>query len=164
MPGNSKYLKFCDKIITRSITLEMGKDYDRVYAKRSSICPNGSRVIPSDLHDLLVVPFDGRPIPILSDTPELLPLLAEPGRCGLSLIGEPIPDLILAGVTCPKSQEDDVNWLSVDDDSAYCGNRAVMSGFGRNDPVTWKTEFKSDHEARQALPGQIAAWVKQIAN
>ena len=87
-------------------------------------CPDGSRVVRAGLHNLLVVPFEGEPIPIPSDPPELLPLLAESGRCGLSLVGEPVPDLSLEGVVCPKCKEDDVNWLSVEDDSknAHCDN------------------------------------------
>jgi len=99
----------------------------RVYAKGKFYlikCPDGTRVVRADLHDLLVVPFEGRSMPILSDPPELLSLLAESGRCGLSLVGEPVPDSSLAGVICPKCNEDDVNWLSVEDDSenAHCDN------------------------------------------
>jgi hypothetical protein len=61
-------------------------------------CPEGSRIIRrSDragtekaiLHDVLVVPFEGEEIPIPADPPGLLPLLAESGRCGLSLVREP---------------------------------------------------------------------------
>jgi hypothetical protein len=99
----------------------------RVYANGKFYlieCPDGSRVVRADLHDVLVFPFEGQPISIPSDPPELLPLLAESGRCGLSLVGEPVPDLSLAGVSCPNCQEDDVNWLSVADDSenAHCDN------------------------------------------
>jgi hypothetical protein len=88
-------------------------------------CPEGSRIIRrSDriapgggfLLDLIVVPFRGKDIPIPADPPALLPLLAEVGRCGLSLVGEPMPDFRLAGVACPECGEHDVNWLSVEDD------------------------------------------------
>jgi uncharacterized metal-binding protein (TIGR02443 family) len=89
-------------------------------------CPQGTRVVRcwgrSDGHDLLVVPFEGREIRIPADPSELLPLLAESGRCGLSLIGDPEPELRLAGAACPNCAEDDVNWLSVEDGSetAHC--------------------------------------------
>jgi Zn ribbon nucleic-acid-binding protein len=48
------------------------------------------------------------------------------GHCDLSLVGEPVPDVNLAGVVCPNCNEDDVSWLSVEDDSNiahcdYCG-------------------------------------------
>jgi hypothetical protein len=89
-------------------------------------CPEGSRIIRrSDriapgggfLPDLIVVPFGGKEIAIPADPPALLPLLAEAGRCGLSLVGEPIPDFRLAGVACPCCGECDVNWLSVEGSS-----------------------------------------------
>ena len=96
-------------------------------------CPDGTTVVrclaPSvpggpGSHDLVVVPFRGEAISIPADPPELLPLLAESGRCGLSLVGEPVPDVNLAGVVCPSCNEDDVSWLSVEDDSklAHCDN------------------------------------------
>jgi hypothetical protein len=55
-----------------------------------------------------------------------LPLLAESGQCGLSLVGEPTPNVNLAGVVCPNSNEDDVSWMSVEEGSQiahcdYCG-------------------------------------------
>jgi Zn ribbon nucleic-acid-binding protein len=84
-------------------------------------CPQGTRVIRcwghSDGHDHLVVPFEGREIRIPADPSELLPLLAESGRGGLSLIGDPEPEMMLAGAACPNCGEDDVNWLSVEDGS-----------------------------------------------
>jgi uncharacterized metal-binding protein (TIGR02443 family) len=49
-------------------------------------------------------------------------LLAEAGLCGLSLISGPKPAMILAGAVCPNCGEDDVAWLSLEDDSetAHC--------------------------------------------
>jgi Zn ribbon nucleic-acid-binding protein len=98
-------------------------------------CPEASRIVRrSDriarrggfLPDLIVVPFGRKEIPIPADPPELLPLLAEAGRFGLSLAGEPMPDFRLAGVACPGCGERDVNWLSVEDaferiHCDYCG-------------------------------------------
>ncbi len=87
-------------------------------------CPQGTRVIrcwgqpaPVDTgeHDVLMVPFDGREIRIPADPSDLPPLLAEARLCGLSLIGDPQPGLMLAGAACPKCGEDDVDWLSVED-------------------------------------------------
>ena len=89
-------------------------------------CPQGSGVVRCwghpDGHDHLVVPFEGREIRIPADPSELLPLLAESGRCGLSLIGDPGPEMMLAGAACPNCGEDDVTWLSVEDGSetAHC--------------------------------------------
>lgn len=94
-------------------------------------CPRGTRAIrcwgqsalvdPGD-HDLLMVPFEGREIRIPADPSELLPLLAEAGLCGLSLIGGPQPAMMLAGAACPECGENDVNWLSVEDgdEMAHC--------------------------------------------
>ena len=50
-----------------------------------------------EAQDLLIVPFEGREIRIPADPSELLPLLAESGRCGLSLIGDAEPGMMLAG-------------------------------------------------------------------
>ena len=89
-------------------------------------CPEGTRVVrhavqshrdAAESHDILVVPFQGQELTIPSDPPLLLPLLAESGRCGLSLVGEPVPAASLAGAVCPNCKEGDVSWLSVDDDS-----------------------------------------------
>ena len=98
-------------------------------------CPDGTRVVrdvqpvsaAADSHDRLIVPFEGREIAIPADPPELLPLLAESGRFGISLVGEPMPDVNLVGAVCPNCNEDDVSWLSVDDESTiahcdYCGS------------------------------------------
>jgi hypothetical protein len=96
-------------------------------------CPHGSRVVPclalslpdrADAHDHLLVPVEGMEIAIPADPPELLPLLADAGRFGLTLVGEPVPDVSLAGTVCPNCNEDDVSWLSVDDGSniAHCDN------------------------------------------
>ena len=98
-------------------------------------CPEGTRLVrrseqPADggavLHDHLVVPLDGKEIRIPADPPELLPMLAETGKFGVSLVGEPEPDERLAGASCPGCGQDDVNWLQVRDGSEtvhcdYCG-------------------------------------------
>ena len=85
-------------------------------------CSEQPALVGSDGHDLLVVPFEGQEIRIPADPAELLPLLAESGRCGLSLIGGPEPGMMLAGAVCPNCSEDEVNWLSVEDNSetAHC--------------------------------------------
>ena len=94
-------------------------------------CPPGTRVIrcwrqpapvdPGD-HDLLMVPFEGREIRIPAEPSELLPLLAEAGLCGLSLIGGPEPTMMLVGAACPNCGEDDLDWLSMEDgaETAHC--------------------------------------------
>ncbi|WZP00389.1 hypothetical protein EP7_002030 [Isosphaeraceae bacterium EP7] len=52
-------------------------------------CPPGSRVVrEASSYDLLIVPFGEKDVPISSEPEELLPLLADAGRCGLSLVGE----------------------------------------------------------------------------
>jgi predicted RNA-binding Zn-ribbon protein involved in translation (DUF1610 family) len=89
-------------------------------------CPEGTRLVrrsekPSDGEsvpcDHLVVPLNGEEVRIPADPPELLPMLAESGNFGVSLVGKPVPDVRLAGIVCPKCGEDDVNWLQVRDDS-----------------------------------------------
>jgi hypothetical protein len=86
-------------------------------------CPEGSRIIRRShriapgggfLPDLFVVPFGEKEVSIPADPPALLPLLAEAGRCGLSLVGVPRPDASLEGAVCPWCGECDVNWLSVE--------------------------------------------------
>ena len=110
-------------------------------------CPEGTRVVcRSDSpiggdavpHDHLVVPLNGKQVRIPVDPPELLPLLAESGRCGLSLIGEPEPDARLAGVACPECGERDVNCLSVEDDaaSAHCDRCGADFEASRDEIVT----------------------------
>ena len=105
-------------------------------------CPQGTWVVRCSAppavvepfgHDLLVVPFEGREIRIPADPSELLPLLAESGRCGLSLIGDPEPEMRLAGAVCPNCGEDDVNWLSVEygSETAHCDR--CESDFGLTD-------------------------------
>ncbi len=81
-------------------------------------CPEGTTVFrrPGP-HDLLLVPFEGQTLRIPADPHELLPLLAESGRFGLSLAGEPEADEWLAGATCPECGEADVAWLQADEDS-----------------------------------------------
>jgi Zn ribbon nucleic-acid-binding protein len=100
-------------------------------------CPHGTRVIrcwgQPDGHDLLMVPFEGREIRIPADPAELLPMLAESGRCGLSLIGDPEPEMMLAGAACPDCGENDVNWLSVEDDSETAHCDRCGSDFGLPD-------------------------------
>jgi hypothetical protein len=96
-------------------------------------CPAGARVVRGDSHsesgsegadDLLIVPFQGRELSIPADPPELLPLLAESGRCGLALVREPMPNESLAGAECPRCDGEDVRWFSVDEGSsiAHCAN------------------------------------------
>ena len=93
--------------------------------------PEGSRLVRgSDRlgHDVVIVPFEGREIAIAAHPPELLPLLAESGRCGLATVGEPEPDARLAGLACPGCGERDLHWLALDEDDAMahcdrCGAR-----------------------------------------
>ena len=81
-------------------------------------CPEGTTVVRcSGAHDFLLVPFNGQTLRIPADPPGLLPLLAESGRFGLSLVGEPVPDNWLAGAACPQCGEADVTWLQTYDDS-----------------------------------------------
>jgi ribosomal protein S27E len=92
------------------------------------LCPEGTRVVrrteqPPDaevvLHDHLVVPLKGKEVRIPADPPELLPLLAETGNFGVSLVREPEPDGSLAGVSCPGCGETDVAWLQLQDESEW---------------------------------------------
>ena len=94
-------------------------------------CPEGTRVVrrseqPADgeavPHDHLVVPLNGKEVRIPADPPELLPLLAESGNFGITLVGEPVPDMRLAGVVCPECGETDVNWLQLREgsESVHC--------------------------------------------
>ena len=82
-------------------------------------CPEGTRLVRRTSGgeavkcDHLVVPLNGEEIVIPADPPELLPMLAESGNFGIKLVGEPVPDVTLTGVVCPKCSEDDVNWLQV---------------------------------------------------
>jgi ribosomal protein S27E len=87
-------------------------------------CPEGTRVVRRTdqtadgeeiLHDLLVVPLKGREIRIPADPPELLPMLAETGNFGVTLVGEPEPEMRLDGVSCPGCGEADVAWLQLGD-------------------------------------------------
>ena len=83
--------------------------------------------------DRLIVPFEGEVIPIPADPPELLPLLAESGRFGLTLDGEPEPDLRLAGASCPGCGEDDVTWLVFEDQTerVHCDRCSADFGLAR---------------------------------
>src|SRR3954468_15881434 len=85
-------------------------------------CPEGSRVVRNPdqsadgraaLHDHLVVPLNGKEVRIPADPPELLPLLAETGNFGITMVGEPVPDMRLAGLSCPGCAETDVTWLQL---------------------------------------------------
>lgn len=82
-------------------------------------CPEGTRLVPRSEDtqptpcDYLVVPLNDKEVRIPADPPELLPMLAESGNFGISLVGEPVADVRLTGVVCPKCGEDDVNWLQV---------------------------------------------------
>jgi hypothetical protein len=76
-------------------------------------CPDGTRVVrcatpvfdSADTHDHLVVPFRGQELTIPADPPELLPLLADAGQYGLSLVGEPLPTTDLVGAVCPNCKD-----------------------------------------------------------
>jgi Zn ribbon nucleic-acid-binding protein len=87
-------------------------------------CPEGSRIERRSVQaggggaytqDRLIVPWAGEEIAIPAEPVELLPMLAESGRCGLSLVGDPQPDVRLAGVACPDCGEGDENWLVLQD-------------------------------------------------
>ncbi len=94
--------------------------------------PEGSRLIRRSgrlLHDVVIVPYEGREIAIAADPPELLPLLAESGRCGLTTVGEPEPDARLAGIACPACGERDVDWLALDDEDAMAHCDRCGAGF-----------------------------------
>jgi hypothetical protein len=86
-------------------------------------CPEGTRLVRRTSGgeavkcDQLIVPLNGKELRIPADPPELLPMLAESGNFGIKLVGEPVPDVNLAGVICPECGEDDVNWLQLRDDS-----------------------------------------------
>jgi hypothetical protein len=103
-------------------------------------CPDGTRVVrdvepvsgEADSYDRLIVPFEGRELAIPADPLELLPMLAESGRFGIWLVGEPVPDVNLAGFVCPTCNEDDVSWLSVEDGSnaVHCDKCGCEFGLG----------------------------------
>src|SRR5947209_18352561 len=89
-------------------------------------CPEGTRLVRAAVdradgevaeHDHLVVPLNGKMICIPCDPPELLPLLAESGNFGVSLVGGPEPDVRLVGATCPGCGEVDVAWLQLGEGS-----------------------------------------------
>jgi hypothetical protein len=62
-----------------------------------------------------------------------LPLLADAGRFGLSVAGEPVPDVSLAGAVCPNCNEEDVSWLSVEDGSNFARRDDCGCNFGLDD-------------------------------
>ncbi len=129
--------------------------------------PEGTRVVRrSDLpadgeavpHDHLVVPMNGKEVRIPADPPELLPLLAETEKFGITLVGEPVPDVRLAGVVCPECGQDDLNWLQLREDleSAHCDGCGAE--FDSPVPTTWllqrtaKGELASKGRRRPGFP------------
>src|SRR3954454_24477714 len=88
-------------------------------------CPEGTRLVRGvdrpngdvPCHDHLIVPLNGKTIRIPADPPELLPLLAESGNFGVSLVGERDADERLAGASCPGCGEVDVAWLQLGEGS-----------------------------------------------
>ena len=117
-------------------------------------CPEGTTVVRclapfvrdgADSHDLVVVPFRGETIKIPADPPELLPLLAESGRCGLSLVSEPVPDEHLACTVSPNCDENDVRWMSVDYGSRIA--RCYFRGFDFGLKI--KPDFPKKHVNRR---------------
>jgi hypothetical protein len=88
-------------------------------------CPEGTRLVRAadrpggdvPFLDHLVVSLNGKMIRIPADPPELLPLLAETGNFGITLVGEPEPDVRLAELSCLTCGEADVTWLQVRDES-----------------------------------------------
>lgn len=107
-------------------------------------CPPGTRLVrASDAldadvaeHDHLIVPLNGKMIRIPAEPPELLPLLAESGNFGVALVGEPEPDVILAGVACPGCGEVDVAWLQLVEGSEAVRCERCGVGFGVPQTVT----------------------------
>jgi predicted RNA-binding Zn-ribbon protein involved in translation (DUF1610 family) len=94
-------------------------------------CPEGTRIVRNstfrasgkpDPCDGIIVQFNGKELRIPAEPAELLPLLAESGNLGVSLVGEPEPDVRLVGVCCPDCGETDVNWLQLRDgsESVHC--------------------------------------------
>ena len=92
-------------------------------------CPEGTAIVrQSDrldrtgafLPDLVVVRVKGRDIPIPTEPPDLLPMLAESRRFGLKLAGPARPDMYLGGAACPDCGERDLDWLWLDDDAVRC--------------------------------------------
>jgi hypothetical protein len=88
-------------------------------------CPERTRLIrrSDDTQetpcDHLVVPLRGKEIRIPADPPELLPMLAESRNLGITLVGEPEPDVRLAEVSCLTCCETDVAWLQLQDESEW---------------------------------------------
>ncbi len=74
-------------------------------------CPRGTEIVRRPGHgDHLLVSLNGKQVRILADPPELLPLLAESGNFGVTLVGEPEPDVALIGLACPACGQDDAEW------------------------------------------------------
>src|SRR4051794_14779201 len=98
-------------------------------------CPEGTEVVRlAGPDDHLVVPLRGQAIRIPADPPGLLPLLAESGNFGVSLAGEPVPDVWLAGSICPRCGEVDVAWLQVRDDPGTIHCDSCGAGFALTAP------------------------------
>jgi hypothetical protein len=104
-------------------------------------CPEGTRLVRGadrpggDLPflDHLVVPLNGKLIRIPADPPELLPLLAESGNFDVTLVGEPEPDVRLAGAACPGCGRRDLTWLQSGEGSetVHCDYRGARLGMER---------------------------------
>jgi Zn ribbon nucleic-acid-binding protein len=118
------------------------------------VCPEGSRVErksdqagPGGGHpqDRLIVSWGGEEIAIPAEPEELLPLLAESGRCGLALLGKPEAGAELAGVACPECGEADVNWLVLQDGDERvhcdrCGGDFALRHEGTEAPTSGDLE------------------------
>ena len=86
-------------------------------------CPEGTRVVRrpkpvdgADPHDLLIVPLNGKVVRIPADPPELLPLLAETGNFGVSLVGEARADVGWR-VRMPRLWRGGRDWLQLGEES-----------------------------------------------
>lgn len=101
--------------------------------------PEGTRLVRCpDQHadgqpigsDHRIVSLKGEHLPIPSQPPELLSLLAETGNFGISLVGGPVPEERLAGVSCPGCGETDLTWLQREDASevVHCDRCGVDFG------------------------------------
>lgn len=72
----------------------VAKQYARGKFSRIAF-PEGSRVVRRSsrfIHDVVFVPYEGREVGIAAHPSELLPLLAQSGRCGLEADRDRIGD------------------------------------------------------------------------
>jgi hypothetical protein len=126
-------------------------------------CPEASRLVlrshRCDCHgnflpDLIIVPHAGREIPIRADPPALLPLLAEAGQYGLSLVGPPRPDATLTGACCPRCGESDVAWLSIADGAGpiHCDSCGADFGPPIADRIIPERDDNPDHRDKSREP------------